>query len=162
MEEFFDQKTPYPIFYINAVCMDAAGESKTEAFEHARYMVIREQAALWYAKEHDIEMTDEKLNRWIIKYNALSDHVLYQDACEEAGVSYEAFNRYMQRQYYFLCIIDLASRDDERINEDAIVAEYKESTDYKKLDKLLENCAELVRSGEGGDLEQILAADIWY
>lgn len=162
MDEFFEMKTPYTVFYINAVCLDAVGRSPKESFAALSKMVIREQAALWYAKEHDIEITDEKLNQWIIKYNAVRDQVQYQDACKAAGVSYEVFYRYLKRQYRMLCILDMAHEADEKIDQEAMTAEYQESGDYKKLEKLMENCADLAGSGEGEDLNQILAADIWY
>ena len=162
MEDFFDQKTPYPIFLINAACLEAAGETEKEALEYAEFSVIREQAVLWYAKENEVEISDERFNKWIIDYNALEDQELYQSACKDAGVSFEVFNRYIQRQYYILCIMDIANKADEKINETAITEEYKKSDDYKKLDKLLKNCEDLVKSRERDDLNKILTADIWY
>jgi len=162
MDDFFEQKTPYPAFLINAANLEAAGETEKEALEYAEFSVIREQAALWYAKEKGIEISDERFNKWIIDYNVLEDQELYQSACKDAGVSFEVFNRYMQRQYYILCIIEIANKADEKINETAITEEYKKSDDYKKLDRLLKNCEDLVKSRERDDLDKILAADIWY
>lgn len=133
-----------------------------KAFSNAEFYVIREQAVSWYAKENRIEISDEMLNKWIIDNNVLDEQKLYQSTCEDAGVSFEKFNRYIMHQFYILYIIDSANKADEKINETAITEAYKKSDDYKMLDKLMKNCEDLVKSGEDDDLNKILAADIWY
>lgn len=162
MKEFFDRNTPYPAVRIIAACKIAAGDTEEEAFEQAEDAAVREPAALWYAEKHGIEVSDDRLARWIEEYNAFKDQVLYESVCKEVGISAEVFNRYMQRQYRMLCIMDLANKTDEKVNEEAIVAEYKESSEYKTLKRLMESCEELYRSGGDSDLEKVLAADIWY
>lgn len=162
METFFDQNTPYPVYRIIAACQKAAGAADKDALEWAESVGIREPAALWYAEEHDIEVSDDMLNKWMEEVSATDDQALYEDACKETGVSFEVFNRYMQRQYRMLCIMDMAHKADEKVNEEVITAEYKESDAYKTMERLLKNCEKLYSSGEDSDLEKVLAADIWY
>ena len=162
METFFDQNTPYPVYRIIAACQKAAGAAEKDALAWAESIGIREPAALWYAEEHDIEVSDDMLNKWMEEFGASDDQALYEDACKEAGVSFEVFNRYMQRQYRMLCIMDMAHKADEKVNEEVITAEYKESDAYKTMDRLLKNCEKLYSSDEDSDLEKVLAADIWY
>lgn len=163
MEDFFDQDTPYILFRVCVMGATAEGKSEEEAFEYAREMVNREQAALWYAEEHDIEVTDEGLRAWLESVDGPErEQAVFEKACQKAEVSFDFVNSYIQRQYRMLYILELAHQADEKVNEEAMTAEYKASDYYKNTEKIFENCEKIYKSGEDRDLEKVLAADIWY
>lgn len=143
-----------------------SGMTKTEALENAAQLIVREEALMWYAKQNHINVTDAEVAKYM--KNNVIDQVRnaegfdrMEEACNKAGMTFEdsiwAYKSSYRSEYIMSQIGDGFS---EEMMTD-IIADFRESRDFDKVFRIIQNCKNLIESGET-DIDALRRADIYF
>ena len=183
LEANLDADTPIGSLYASIAYAKAIGTSEDDAAKEAEYLLVEDQAFLWYAEKENFQVSESDveayMNKIISDAKKADNYPVVSTACEKAGMTYDEFVKGNADAYKAAFIKDHFYTEEASVysnthsnpsNEDFlaywktykanVIKRFKESTNYLSLEKAMNNCVEQIQLNKLS-VDELKAKDIF-